>query len=275
MGTSQSKRDPRPESPLVPPWAAPAGPPPGPEPSPDPDEEDDEPQRADPPRQEELALPRRYASYRTSLREFVRSGDRNVATKALGHWARTSNGGASASVRRHGLPLAAGASALAALARAFEGAGPERGALDIRSFSGLPADEVANRIVAAFCPPGVLDQELARLAIEQALAGALEGLDTFDLQALDANAVKVAVRAFLAELVFLSAAGDAGRAFNAGDALVAVKREREIRQLVREVVDVEATPVLGDASVPITTESMRTLLDRLLGVVLKEIEGWT
>jgi hypothetical protein len=170
--------------------------------------------------------------------------------------------------------LGIAARALAGLARAQLGTDPERAALDIRSLDGLPADEVVDRIIEEFCPPGVLDYELARLAMLEALVTALEGADKFDLAGLTKEAVTVAIRVLIAELVFVSVASESGRAFNATkDPLTAVKREQALRLLIREVIDVEATPMLA-GSPPVTTNGMRSLLGQLLDVVLKEIEGW-
>jgi 7-cyano-7-deazaguanine synthase in queuosine biosynthesis len=86
-----------------------------------------------------------------------------------------------------------------------------------------------DKIVDAFCPPGILDEDIARLAMGESLATALAGVDTFDPNAIDANAVRVATLTFAAELVFLSVAGDGGRALAAAPRpTAAAQREADI-----------------------------------------------
>jgi hypothetical protein len=145
----------------------------------------------------------------------------------------------------------------------------------VRTLAGLPAEVAIRRIVDAFCPPGILDEEVARLAIDEALARALSGADTFDPGALDANAVQVATLTFAAELVFVSVMGDAGAALAAAPTIAAAaQREADVRALVREVADVVGTPLLGAAGSVLTAGEMRILVARLVTAVQEEIATW-
>jgi hypothetical protein len=147
--------------------------------------------------------------------------------------------------------------------------------MDVRSLAGLPSDVAINRIVDAFCPPGILDEELARLAMDEALARALAGADTFDPASLDANAVRIATLTFAAELVFVSVMGDGGKALTGAPSITAAaQRENDVRALVREVTDVVGTPILAGAGTVITTAGMNALVARVLAAVHEEMGTW-
>lgn len=289
MGTSQSKRDAPPGAPLIPPWADQDPPLPGLPVVPnvrtdqtavgaqpvDPTIPQNQPAVATLPHAMELAPPRRYAAFRSALGHFAASGSRHDARVALGHWARTSTGGARAGATRVARAARTGGAALAGFARAGAGQPPVAGALDVRSLAGLPVALAVDRIVDAFCPPGILDEDIARLAMGASLATALAGVDTFDPNAIDANAVRVATLTFAAELVFLSVAGDGGRALAAAPSpTAAAQREANIRSLVREVVDTVGTPILAAAGNILTPAGMEALISQLVQVARLEIETW-
>jgi hypothetical protein len=147
--------------------------------------------------------------------------------------------------------------------------------MDVRSLAGLPSDVAIGRIVDVFCPPGILDEELARLAMNEALARALDGVDTFDPAALDTNAVRIATLMFAAELVFVSVMGDGGRALAAAPTIdAAAQRENDVRALVREVADVVGTPILAGAGVVLTNGGMNSLVARIIAAVQEEMSTW-
>lgn len=286
MGTSRSKSDAPPASPLVPPWADQDPPPPPllPEPLPQgpvPELEDD----PGPPTDEvvygeddvdadEIAEPRRYAGFRTALRSFAGSGAREDLRTALGRWASKSVGGGSAASRRMARATRTGGAALTGFARAVAGQAPERGRLDIRTLAGQPVEVTINAIVNAFMPPGILDEVAARLAMEVALATALSGVDTFDPAALDANAVRVATLAFVAELVFVQVAGDAGPSLNAIGPVAAAQREANIRSLVREVVNLIGLPIIHAGGAVLSEQRMSALITLVLRETLEEVATW-
>lgn len=285
MGTSQSRRDARPGASLIPPWAAedPAGP--VADMAPDSEHGSDDASEQDAPDEDSptentadavpVAPPRRYAAFRSALGRFASGGNRDDARRALGHWARTSRGGAAVGTQRVSRAIRSGGAALAGVARAAAGVPPLDGALDVRSLAGLPSVVAIGRIVDAFCLPGILDDDLARLAIDEALATALGGADTFDPAALDANAVRVATLTFAAELVFVSVAGDGGRALAAAETpAAAIQREAEVRSLIREVADVVGTPILAVAGPVLTPAGMTTLVANLVEVVQREMSTW-
>lgn len=287
MGTSRSKPDSPPAQPFVPPWADqdPIPPPPAPDANPPPGQQlppDGQPQQpqaqvpAQPqPQPADIAPPRRYSGFRTALGQFASTGDRRQARTALGHWARTSAGGSHAGAARIARAARTGGAALAGIARAGADMAPVAGALYVRTLSGLSVDVAIDRIVDAFCPPGILDEDVARLAIGEALATALTGVDKFDPAALDANAVRVATLRFVAELVFVQVAGDGGKSLAAAPTpTAAAQREADLRSLIREVADVIGTPILTAAGNVLTPAGMTNLASRLVQAVEEEISTW-
>ena len=284
MGTSRSKPNSPPQRPFVPPWADqdPAAPPPAPDANPPPGQPPPPAGQAQPPapappqpQPADIAPPRRYSGFRTALGHFASSGDRREARTALGHWARTSTGGSQTGAARVARAARSGGAALAGVARAGAGLAPAAGALDVRTLAGLSVNVAIDRIVDAFCPPGILDEDVARLAIGEALATALSGIDTFDPAALDANAVRVATLTFVGELVFVQIAGDGGKSLAAAPSpTAAAQREADLRSLVREVADVIGTPILEAAGNVLTPAAMTTLVSRLVQAVEAEISTW-
>jgi hypothetical protein len=153
--------------------------------------------------------------------------------------------------------------------------GPVAGALDVRTLAGLSINAAIDRIVDAFCPPGILDEDVARLAIGEALATALSGIDTFDPAALDANSIRIATVTFVGELVFVQIAGDGGKSLAAAPSpAAAAQREADLRSLVREVADVIGTPILTAAGNVLTPDAMANLVSRLVEAVEAEMSAW-
>lgn len=272
MGTSQSKRDSGPGKPLVAPWAAKDPAPPG---AGDSAPAGTPPATTSPVLPDAVAAARRFAAFRSALRRFARTGEPSDLRRAVGHWSRTSGGGARVGTARAARAARTGGAALAGFAQAVAGRPPEAGAFDVRSLAGLPVQTAIDRIVDAFCPPGIVDEDLARAAIAEALDVALAGLDTFDPAAIDENAATVATLTYAAELVFLEIAGDGGQALSgAPSQAAAVERERSLRNLIREVADVVGTPILSAAGNNLTADAMAGLVSRLVGAVRAETDTW-
>lgn len=284
MGTSRSKPDAPRAGPFIPPWANqdPAPPQPvdgGAAPASNQAPADGQPQQ--PPKapaqspKVDMAPARRYSQFRTALGRFAATGNRGDARKALGHWARTSVGGSSAGAARVGRAARSGGAALAGVARASAGLAPVAGALDIRTLTGVPVNVAIDRIVDAFCPPGILDEDMARLAMGEALATALSGADLFDPNAVDANAIRVATLTFVGELVFVQVAGDGGKSLaSAPTPTAAVQREADLRSLIREVADHIGTPIIAAAGNVLTPNAMAALVSRLVEAVEAEVATW-
>lgn len=95
-----------------------------------------------------------------------------------------------------------------------------------------------------------------------------------DPVAVDANAVRVATLAFVAELVFVQVAGDAGRSLATVGPVAAALREAEIRSLVREVVNLVGTPILVAAGAVLSEQRMSALVSQLVRETLEEVATW-
>src|ERR1051326_6777137 len=246
MGTSASKGDPAPGFPLVPPWAN--------QDNVIPPDETDEPGDANDgtdadqsggeqipllaPSPPAPSIP--FRRFRGRLNRYVDTGDRNDARSAIGSWVNTSRGGARFATQR--------------LSRA-----------------GLPADIAVDRIVDAYCPPGILDEDALRAALGEALAELVAEADTFDPAAVDENAVRVAMLRFVAELVFVSVTLDSGDAFTGAAPTVAIQRENDLRALIREVTDVVGSPLLPVAGEALSTAGVRDLISRVVLAVHAEM----
>lgn len=259
MGTSQSKPSAKPGSPLVPSWA-----------------EQDPPTDGGPaptPPNQPVLEPRRNVGVRRALRDFMKSGDRRSAQKALGRFSRTSMGGGSAAAQRLGRAAGAGGAAFAALNAAANGRAPTDGAIDLRTLAGRSITEAIGEIVDAFCPPGILDEDAIRASMGEALAEALAGLDKFDPQKIDDYAALVAARSFVTELVFNAVMAEQGQVASDTSPIVAVDRENQIREIVRELTDVQATPLLQQRAM-VSAADIEGLVKDLATAVYREMAQW-
>jgi|SRR5882724_2410465 len=280
MGTSTSKGDAAPGFPLVPPWAN--------QQNVVPPDETDEPEDAsdktdaDQPDEEQSAPPTPspfapsapFRTFRRNLSRYVETGNRDSARAAIGSWVNTSRGGARFATQRLSRAIRSGGAVFAAVSRAAAGAGPIAGELDVRTLAGMPADVAIDRIIDAFCPPGILDEDTLRAALGEVLAELLAGADTFDPAAVDESAIRVAMLRFVAELVFVSVMLDSGDTFAAAAPSVAIQRENDLRSLIREVTDVVGGPRLAFPAAALSASGVRDLISRVAFAVHAEIATW-
>jgi len=224
--------------------------------------------------QPEVLQPRRNSGMRRALKQFYNDGDRKYAKRALGHFARGSMGGGSAAPARLARAARVGAAAFSAISGAAAGTPPAPGALDLGSLSGQPISDAIAAIVNTFCPPGILDEDAIRAAMSEALAEAFSGLDTFDPTAIDDYTALVAARTFVAEMVFAAVMAEQGQAASEVTPQQAVARENDIRDIIRELTDVQATPTLQAAGSAMTQAQMETLIGDIARHVYEEIATW-
>lgn len=226
-----------------------------------------------PPPEHEQLEPNRTAGFRTALGRFYRTGDANEARRAFGHFSRNSFGGGGAAGRRFARAASTAGAAISALSMAAAGQAPMAG-FDVATLTGRPVGEAIDAIVDAFCPPGILDEDGIRAAMAEALAEILGGVDTFDPQALDPAAILMCMRAFVAELVFQAVMAEEGEAKNGVSPLQAVQHENDIRALVRDTTDREATPILQNTTSPLSPQQVQGLVSAILTEVGKELASW-
>lgn len=193
--------------------------------------------------------------------------------QALGSYARAVGGRKGAA--RHARAARTGAPALAALAAmARTGAGVVVDGFDFGALAGQPVDDAIAAIVDRFCPPGILDDDVLRAAIADALFEALGGDDLFDPTAVTDRDVVVAAACYVAEIVFAGMAAEQGGSASDVPPEVAVQRENALRDLVREVADHLATPILQRAGGSLDTDRMSGLISEITAAVQGEMSQW-
>jgi hypothetical protein len=209
-----------------------------------------------------------------ALKQFYKTGDKVYARRALGHFARGSMGGGAVAGQRLARAARSGGAALGALSAIAAGQPTAPGGFDLRTLAGRPIGDAIGSIVDAFCPPGILDEDGIRAAMSEALAEAFSGLDKFDPQSVDDHAVVVATRCFVAELVLVAVLAEQGQ--SAADATLQqiVSRENDIRDIVRELTDVQATPILQSQGGALTAAQIEVLVGRIATAVYTEIASW-
>jgi hypothetical protein len=281
MGTSQSKPPAKGGSPLVPSWANQDPPPAAPA-----DGSASSPQQQNLPAQPlpqqnspaapppDLIQPRRHAGFRSSLKRFMASGDKADAQRALGHYARGSAGGGAAGGARVARSARVGGAAISALSSMVSGVTVAPNGFNLASLSGVPVAVAVAAIVDAFCPPGIIDEDLLRAAMGEALTEAFDGLDNFDPVAVDDYAIVVATRVFIAELVFNTISAEQGQAAENTPPLQAVERENELRDMIREVTDVVATPIIQAAGSALSQNRVSQLVQTIVTHIFEEMSEW-
>ncbi len=249
MGTSQSSPGPGGSSPLVPPWA------------------DDQPQQPLP-----TPPPSRFKPFRQSLGGFVKSGNRSDLRHAIGHYARKASGGGRSAARRLGSVTQAGGNLFGVLSGIS--AAPGEPSLDLVSLAGLPSETVISAISHALTPEDG-DSEKIRSAINQALAEALDGIETFDPDAITDDVIVNTMIVYLAESIFLQIVMDAGKAWNKAETpKQAMQAETELRELIKVVVDKHMGPAISDNVRSINQTEMIRIEREAIGEIWTEWESY-
>lgn len=257
MGTSQSKPSPTGGSPLIPPWA---------------DQDPPPPDQEQPPPGPDQLPPSPLAGVRRALRNYLGTGDVASGRTAIGRYARAMGGrGATA---RHARAARTGGAAISSFAAAARGqlVGPD--GFDLGQLTGLSMEAAVDTIVDHFCPPGIVDEELVRAAITEALIESLEGADVFDPAAIDDRTVVVAAVCFVTELVFASMMAEQGRSADQVDPATAVRRENALRELIREVADHIATPVFQRNGGALAPGQIDDIVIEITSTVYGELTEW-
>lgn len=263
MGTSQSKPPAGSGKPLVPSWA-----------DKDPIQDGGTQTNSPSTSPTEVFEPRRLSGFRRSLKNFMRSGDSNDARKALGHFSRNSTNSGASTGQRLARSARIGGSVISALSNAASGNTIADNGFDLNDLNGQPLSQAINTIVDVFCPPGIIDEDVLRAAMGEALAKALDAIDPFDIASVDDEAVKVALTAFVTELVFNIVMSEQGQAAEDVTPQESITREKDIRALIREVTDVKATPAMQTQSVNITPSKVSAIVKNIAASVFKEMAEW-
>lgn len=214
MGTSSSKGGSGGGSPLLPPWV---DQPPGPPPKPEKD---------------------RFRNFRLNLGKFVNSGDAKDLRSSVGHFARSSSGGASVAKNRIS-PIASVGGNLVGLISDLQsgGDGASLAGEDLTSCLGADIDVAVEKIVDALTPDNG-DADKISAAMQSALLEVLEDDATFDPLSITSDDLISLVCAYLVEAIFLWIVSESDKSFQKADTgPQANKAEASLRELVKVSVE--------------------------------------
>jgi hypothetical protein len=108
----------------------------------------------------------------------------------------------------------------------------------------------------------------------EALAEAFANLDRFDPAAVTDHTVVVAIRCFVAELVFTEVIAEEGQSASHVPPLQAVARENDLRNIIREITDVQATPILQRVNGVMMPRQIAMLVQQISASVYQELATW-
>ena len=202
------------------------------------------------------------------------SGERVDAQRALGHYSRGSAGGGTAGGARIARSARVGGAALSALSNMVAGIPVAPNGFDLSTLAGRPVADAIAAIVDAFCPPGIIDEDLLRSAMGEALTEAFDGLDDFDPAEIDDYAIVVATRVFIAELVFTTVSAEQGQAAENVPPLQAIARENDLRDLIREVTDAIATPLIQAGGAALGPNAVSAMVQNIVTLIFEEMSEW-
>lgn len=203
----------------------------------------------------------------------MNTGDVAAGRSALGRYSRAM-GGSQASAR-HARAARTGGAALSALASGAQPrATPPIAEFDLGTLSGRPLEHAIGAIVDEFCPPGILDEDMVRSAMAEALFEALGDQAVFDVDAVTDHVVVVATVCFVSELVFASVAVEMGTSAENVPPAAAVQRENALRDLVRAAADEIATPVVQRFGGSFDPNRLEGLIAQITSAVYGEMAQW-
>ena len=119
------------------------------------------------------------------------------------------------------------------------------------------------------------DSDKIRYAMNIALSEALEGMITFDENSITTEVIGKMMVCYLTESIFLQIAHDAGKAWKKGDDPVQIaKAENDLRQLIREVVDITLAPKFTDNVCQLTNKQMQEIQNQAILEIWEEWEDY-
>lgn len=119
------------------------------------------------------------------------------------------------------------------------------------------------------------DSDKIRAAMNIALSEALEGMTTFDENSITTEVIGGMMVCYLTESIFLQIAHDAGKAWKKGDDPVQIAiAENDLRQLIREVVDIKLAPKFTDDVCQLTIEQMQEIQNQTILEIWEEWEEY-
>lgn len=289
MGTSTSSAGPGPGVSLDPPWLDAVGgggdgsdgdsPIDGNQPSPG----DGPPQGEPPPNDAPNASPapqvapaRRFGSARRDVSSFARSGDTRTLGRGIGHYSRTGMGGARQAANRMRASTRAGAGLVSFLQQVGAAATPEALQWVQNLLATEPsADAVVDAIVEAVMPAGgSVDEESIRDSMANALSDLMVLSPECDPLHMSADDTWTLMQLYLSQEVCNRLRFDMGQSFESAklSPALAVQRELEMRQFVRNEVGVQLTELRTTTPNP-SQRQLDGLMQEALRLTFQVYEG--
>lgn len=223
-----------------------------------------------------VAPPRRFAAARRNLGAFARTGDAAVLARGIGHYSRTGMGGAAAAASRMRASTSAGVGLVSFLQTARDGTDSRLTSWVQNLLARNPsADDVADAIVQALAPAGgSADEESLRDSMALAISDLMLLLPGIDLLHMSDTDTWTLLQLFLGHEVCNRLEFDIGQFFESSrlDPELGVKRELEMRDLVKNEVGVQLSALLAKTPNP-TKQQLDTLVHDAVRMTFEVYEG--
>lgn len=214
------------------------------------------------------AMPARYRDARRELGKYIRNGDSEHLSSALGHYSSKGSGGAGASATRMRASTRAGAELFSFLNAVSQRSSPEAAQwVDRLRESNPSADDVVDAIVQELAPSGgSADEESLRDSIAQALSDLVREDETVDLMSLRLDDIWDVMKGYLTIEVVNRFIFDMGPVLESSqvDPATLVRRERQMRLFVKNEIGAHIDMLRGSNANP-----TRAQLDSVLQEALK------
>lgn len=237
---------------------------------------DERPPDGNPPAQ--LSPARRFASARRDLSAFARSGDTGNLGRGIGHYSRSGMGGSRQAANRMRASTRAGAGLVSFLQQVRDGATEEARQWVDELVAGAPsADAVVDAIVEAVMPAGgSADEESIRDSMAIALSDLMVISPECDVLRMSVEDTWTLMQLYLSREVCSRLRFDMGQGLESArlNPAVAVQRELEMRQFVRNEIGVQLAELRGSTPNP-TQRQLDGLMQEALRLTFAVYEGVT
>jgi hypothetical protein len=220
--------------------------------------------------------PQRFRGFRTTLGKFVVNGDPDTGRRALGRFVSSGLGGSAVGVRRFAPALAAAGRLSELVADLAQGGNGENViGFDVSTLRGEEVGIAIEKIVEALCPPGTIDDEATRIALDEALSSVLSDQPEFDPNAMTLEMLDELLLKYFEEQIYLRVIAESADAFDKStDPVLLMEREVQLRELIQVIVDTKGRPLLAAAAKNFQKGTYESLVRALFTVVLSAFEEY-
>lgn len=213
---------------------------------------------------------RRFQGFRTEFGRAI-AGTGGSFLSALGKYARSATGGPDVGPRRFGPAYTAGGALFGLISDLQSGGtGQASVGLDLSRLVGQPLDLAAEEIAQALAPANA-DQDVIRIAIQEAIAETLPDAETFDPASLSPDTIIALLVEFFTRLLFQEITNDAAEAWNKTEhAARTVEAENELMDLIHATVDRHLSPALAGGLSTMTREELEALERKAMEDIWRE-----